>query len=130
MTGSDESLVPINSEVRGVLWPNCAYIGGLECVSHAFSRHLGQDISAKISEFAGNAEPGARLTLQKGKDGFTLQVTSEVIRDGGVDDIRLTRLAEMSHSMNGVSAEVRSNWGHEAGLGDSPTTNGRSESPE
>ena len=119
---------PVSSprdESQTVLWPSCAYIGGLECVAHAFGRHLGPDISARVAEFVGNAEPGARLTLQKNKDGFTLQITSEVIRDGRTDDVQLTRLANMSQAMNGVAADINANQDPEHRLDDATATHER-----
>jgi hypothetical protein len=126
-----DSREPINStldEWRNVLWPACAYIGGLECVAHAFGRHLGPEISAQVAEFVGKAEPGARLTLQKSKDGFTLQITSAVIRDGQTDDVQLTRLANMSQAMNGVAAEISASRGHEEGPGEPLAPNGHNRS--
>ena len=123
-----DSKAPNNStreEWQNVQWPACAYIGGLECVTHAFCRHLGPDISARVAEFVGNAEPGARLTLQKNKDGFTLQITSEVIRDGRTDDVQLTRLANMSQAMNGVAADINANQDPEDRLDDATATHER-----
>ncbi len=125
MTDSGTPTSSTRDEWQNILWPACAYIGGLECVAHAYGRHLGPEISAKVAEFVGKAEPGARLTLQKNKDGFTLQITSEVIRDGRTDDIQLTRLADMSQAMNGVAPEISASLGHENGPGDAAATHGR-----
>ena len=125
MTDSETPNNSTREEWQNVLWPACAYIGGLECVAHAFGRHLGPDISAKVAEFVGNAEPGARLTLQKSKDGFTLQITSEVIRDGRTDDVQLTRLANMSQAMNGVAADINANQDPEHRLDDATATHER-----
>lgn len=97
-------------------------------MAHALGRHLGPEYSAKVAEFVGNAEPGARLALQKGKDGLTLQITSEVIRDRRAGDVQLTRLVSMSQALNGVAAKNSANQGHEDGPCELPAPVGRNRS--
>lgn len=112
-------------------------------MAHAFGRHLGPGISGRVAEFIGTAEPGARLTLQKSKDGFTLQITGEVVRDDQPDEIRLTGLAGMSKALNdegdgperepgnGPANETlgqNHGGGHGAAPRGRPSTNGRGES--
>ncbi len=85
-------------------WPYCSLVGG-KCLAYDVSAVLGSNILQSLLAFVMTAEDGARLTLQKNKDGFTLQTTGAVQRpvEGpiGIKEVRLLRsrlslLTEMS----------------------------------
>ena len=63
-------------------WPNCDQIEGI-CPLYEMSQKSGVSILDALMTFIWSAEPGARLTLQKNRDEFTLQVTGAVQRSGG-----------------------------------------------
>lgn len=60
-------------------WPYCAPIGGV-CVAYEVERRLGDDVGMAILNFILAAGEGARLILQKNKDGFSVQVTEAVLK--------------------------------------------------
>lgn len=59
------------------VWPRCVCTGGT-CLAYEISRQLGVTIAAEVLDFIANAEPGARLTLQRNQAGITTQVVSAV----------------------------------------------------
>lgn len=63
-----------SAEVR---WPHCASLGGL-CPTYEMSQALGANIQDLLMTFIHSGEAGARLTLQKNRDGFTAQITGAV----------------------------------------------------
>ena len=63
-------------------WPYCADIKGT-CLAYDMSLHLGASIESTLFSFVLGAEEGARLTLQKNRQGFTAQVTGAVQRTEG-----------------------------------------------
>jgi len=60
-------------------WPYCAFIGGT-CVAYEVEQYLGEGVGMAIVNFILTAGEGARLILQKNKDGFSVQVTEAVLR--------------------------------------------------
>ena len=60
-------------------WPECPPVGGT-CPVYEMGQHLGQSVLSTLSAFIVGADEGARLTLQKNRQGFTIQVTGSVIR--------------------------------------------------
>ncbi len=63
-------------------WPYCGVLEA-ECLAHSLAQRLGTQPLIKILSFVATAEPGARLTLQSDKMGFTVQVTNAVEGPGG-----------------------------------------------
>lgn len=62
-------------------WPHCESLGGI-CPLYDLSALLGVSVFDAFMTFLWSAEAGARLTLQKNRDEFTLQVTGAVQRSG------------------------------------------------
>ena len=62
-------------------WPHCESLAGI-CPLYDLSALLGVSVFDAFMTFLWSAEPGARLTLQKNRDEFTLQVTGAVQRSG------------------------------------------------
>ena len=58
-------------------WPHCSSLGGL-CPTYEMSQALGANIQDLLMTFIWAGEAGARLTLQKNRDGFTAQITGAV----------------------------------------------------
>ena len=58
-------------------WPHCPSLGGL-CPTFEMSQALGANIQDLLMTFIYAGEAGARLTLQKNRDGFTAQITGAV----------------------------------------------------
>ena len=60
-------------------WPKCPVVGG-NCVEYDLATLLGQSVNVILQEFIWNRAEGSRLTLQRNKQGFSVQVTGEVHR--------------------------------------------------
>lgn len=75
-------------------WPYCADIEGT-CLAYDMGLHLGASIQSTLFSFILGAEEGARLTLQRNREGFTAQVTGAVQRTErdtfGLDEARAMR---------------------------------------
>ena len=65
------------NESGGSAWPICVYTEQV-CIFYNMARLLGGNILDTLLRFIWTAERGSRLTLQRKKDGFTLQVTGPV----------------------------------------------------
>ncbi|MBI1885446.1 MAG: hypothetical protein HYS09_03905 [Chloroflexi bacterium] len=63
-------------------WPYCADIEGT-CLAYDMGRQLGASIESTLFSFIFSAEEGARLILQRNREGFTIQVTGAVQRTEG-----------------------------------------------
>ena len=74
-------------------WPHCESLGGI-CPLYDMSALMGVSVFDAFMTFLWSAEPGARLTLQRNRDEFTLQVTGAVQRGGG-EVISLEQLRQM-----------------------------------
>ncbi len=74
-------------------WPYCENAGG-NCPSFDMGHALGRRILATFVAFVASAEPGSRLTLQRNRRGFSLQVTGAVQKsnDGDADLVDLHEL--------------------------------------
>lgn len=83
-------------------WPNCESIEG-KCPLFEISQLTGLSILDALLTFLWSAEPGARLTLQKNRDEFTLQVTGAVKRSQG-DVISLEHLQKFREMMQSGNA--------------------------
>ena len=71
---------PAGDKVAGQdQWPYCAPIGGM-CVPYEVEQYLGEGVGMAILNFILTAGEGARLILQKNKDGFSVQITEAVLR--------------------------------------------------
>ena len=62
-------------------WPHCAAIGG-NCLAYEVGRIVGPEMASAMTDFIFAAREGARLVLQRNREGFTVQVTGEVQRGG------------------------------------------------
>ena len=63
-------------------WPHCASIGGT-CLAYEMGQAVGEVVESALLTFMVSADDGSRLTLQKNRDGFTVQVTGAVGRATG-----------------------------------------------
>ncbi len=61
----------------GKSWPYCASIEGT-CIAYDMGRFLGAGVQSTLFSFIFSADRGARLILQKNREGFTVQVTGSV----------------------------------------------------
>ena len=75
------------------IWPHCEDLGSV-CPLYDMSALIGTSAFDALMAFLWSAEPGARLTLQRNRDEFTLQVTGAVQRGGG-EVISLEQLRQM-----------------------------------
>ena len=64
------------------IWPHCEDLGSI-CPLYDMSALIGTSAFDALMAFLWSADPGARLTLQRNRDEFTLQVTGAVQRSGG-----------------------------------------------
>ena len=79
-------------------WPHCPAIGGT-CLAYNVGRCLGPEIATAVTEFIFNARDGARLTLQRNHEDFTLQVTGAVQR-GTHDTFDLSKLRDLHRRLD------------------------------
>ncbi len=63
-------------------WPHCESLEGI-CPVYDMSALMGARVFEALMTFLWSAESGARLTLDKKLDDFTLQITGSVLRGGG-----------------------------------------------
>ena len=67
-------------------WPNCVLAGG-NCIGFDLMSRLGLKVNQVLMEFVWNSRDGSRLTIQKSRQGFTVQVTGEVHRSEGESNV-------------------------------------------
>ena len=75
------------ASITGSNWPHCVLSDG-NCIGFDLVSLLGPNVNQVLMEYIWNSAEGSRLTLQKNRQGFTVQVTGEVHRsqnDDGVD---------------------------------------------
>ncbi len=60
-------------------WPYCVDIEGT-CLAYDMGLYLGADVQSTLFSFIFSADQGARLILQKNREGLTVQVTGSVQR--------------------------------------------------
>ncbi len=58
-------------------WPHCPY-ADRTCLLYDMAHSMGRNVHDTLVSFILAAEEGARLTLQRNRDGFTVQVTRAV----------------------------------------------------
>jgi|GEM_PF-1755403 len=82
-------------------WPHCTSVGGL-CPVFEMSQVLGSNLQEMLMKFVLAGELGARLTIQKNRDGFTAQITSAVHRsdETPIDLVRLHALRQVVSSVS------------------------------
>ena len=75
-------------------WPYCSHIDGT-CLAHEIGRSLGAGVESSLLTFVLTAEEGARLTLQRNREAFTVQITGAVQKgtgeEIGLPEVRLLR---------------------------------------
>ena len=73
-------------------WPHCLVLGDT-CLAYRAGTSLGSDALLRLFEFIANAREGSRLTLQRDRNDFILQVTEETRIRGGesihIDHLRM-----------------------------------------
>ncbi len=76
-------------KVKGVVymsqqqgWPHCESLRGI-CPLYDISALMGASVFDAFMTFLWSADAGARLTLQRNREEFTMQVTGAVQRSGG-----------------------------------------------
>ncbi len=79
-------------------WPYCDIVGG-NCLGYDMSQRTGRITFDELLAFIWTAEEGARLTLQKNRDGFSLQVTGAVHRPP-VEDTDLAFLRDVRKTLD------------------------------
>ncbi len=58
-------------------WPDCEYLEA-QCLAYSLAKRLGTRPLARLVAFVAEAGTGARLTLQRNRTEFTVQVTDAV----------------------------------------------------
>jgi len=91
-----------DGDASGRPWPHCEAIGGT-CLAYSVGRCLGPEIATAVSEFIFNAREGARLTLQRNQEGFSLQVTGAVQRGDG-DAFDLAKVKELRRRLERLAS--------------------------
>ena len=64
-------------DTKGLEWPHCPYANSV-CLLYELAQTMGCNIHDTLLTFILTAEEGARLTLQRNREGFTVQVTRAV----------------------------------------------------
>lgn len=64
-------------QARETRWPHCPY-ASRTCLLYEMAQSMGRNVHDTLVNFILAAEEGARLTLQRNRDGFTVQVTRAV----------------------------------------------------
>jgi len=70
-------------------WPHCPALDDT-CLIYDVGELLGKNVRDALLSFILNAEDGARLTLQRSREGFTAQVTEAVQRSTGAPALELS----------------------------------------
>ena len=86
-------------------WPHCESLGGI-CPLYDMSALMGVSVFDAFMTFLWSAEPGARLTLQRNRDEFTLQITGAVQRSGG-EVISLEQLKSIRARLDARKAQMK-----------------------
>ena len=71
-----------SGDTKGLEWPNCPYANSV-CLLYELARTMGRNIHETLLTFILTAKEGARLTLQRNREGFTVQVTRAVQKTNG-----------------------------------------------
>lgn len=79
-------------------WPYCDVMDG-NCLGYDMSQRTGRLTFQELLAFIWSAEEGARLTLQKNRDGFSLQVTGAIHRPP-VEDTDLAFLRDVRNTLD------------------------------
>ncbi len=80
------------------VWPYCDNVGGI-CLGYDLSRRAGRLTFKELLAFIWTAEEGARLTLQKNRDGFSFQVTGGIHRPP-IDEMDLAFLRDVKKTLD------------------------------
>jgi hypothetical protein len=83
---------------KATVWPHCDNVGGI-CLGYDLSRRAGRLTFQELLSFIWTAEEGARLTLQKNRDGFSLQVTGGIHRPP-IDEMDLAFLRDVRKTLD------------------------------
>ena len=75
-------------------WPQCDTAGG-NCIGYGLADQLGPNINRELMDFIWKGEDGSRLSLQKNRQGFTLQVTGKVHRSEGESEVTLEQFKRL-----------------------------------
>ena len=87
--------VCVSENANELQWSNC--------LAYDSSQRLGLEIYEALMTFIWRAEAGSRLTLQKNKDEFTLQITGAVYRSGGTL-VNVNDLRQLRHKLDSLSS--------------------------
>lgn len=79
---ADQGSTPSNLAPSEATWPDCSAVQGV-CLAYDVGRELGIDVASAMMAFIFGAEEGARLTIQRNRSGFSVQVTQAVQRTDG-----------------------------------------------
>lgn len=90
------------ADARERPWPHCEAIGG-RCLAYDVGCLLGLGIATAVSDFILTAQEGARLTLQRNQEGFTLQVTGAVQKGAG-DGLDLAKVKELRRRLERLAS--------------------------
>ncbi len=83
-------------------WPHCESLEDI-CPLYDMSALMGVSVFEALMTFLWTAEPGARLTLEKNLDDFTLQITGAVQR-GGEEAITLQQVQNIRARIDATEA--------------------------
>ena len=92
---ADQGSTPSNLSPSEATWPDCSAVQGV-CLAYDMGRFLGRGVLSGLLDFIFGAKDGARLSLQRNRSGFTLQVTEAMQRADdepvALADVRALRL--------------------------------------
>ena len=94
--------VCVSENANELQWPHCPALYG-NCLVYDSTQRLGLEIYEALMTFIWSAEAGSRLTLQKNKDEFTLQITGAVYRSGGTL-VNMNDLKQLRHKLDSLSS--------------------------
>ncbi len=94
---------PENEEEAARRWPYCSVLQGC-CLAHSAARQMGTRPLTTLLTFVATADTGARLTLQRNREWFTVQVTDAVERtdDNQLALEELRQIGELFPGRNNV----------------------------
>ena len=95
-----ESINELTSQPR---WPDCPTLGG-QCLLYQIAQVMGKNIFDTMVTFVLRAETGSRLSLQRNRDEFTVQITGAVQRTA-TDTVDLTFLQGLQQKLEQVNGQ-------------------------
>lgn len=96
----------IDLKAANLPWPHCELLGG-DCIGSDLVSMLGPGVNQVLMEFIWSSAEGSRLSLQKNRQGFTVQVTGAVHRSEGEAVIDRDKFKNLKQYLDSVKKPNR-----------------------